>query len=198
MNITETSINRTSLSIVLFSLFILLGYNWFTMFVAISSSIATAFTAIWILGYKLNLMMLLAISLITKILVDDAVVVLKKIQRHRNMGKEKRVTSLEGRREICFSALLIILKDIVVFLSILFLQFFAANMLIQSSLVIITAALISLLVVFTLTAWSAPHIGKKDALQTRSFSRRFLLWFAKQLESFTQSKNNLALEIIAS
>jgi HAE1 family hydrophobic/amphiphilic exporter-1 len=45
----------------------------------------------WLLGYTLNLMTLLAMSLIIGILVDDATVVLENIQRHLDMKKDKRV-----------------------------------------------------------------------------------------------------------
>jgi HAE1 family hydrophobic/amphiphilic exporter-1 len=45
----------------------------------------------WLLGYTLNLMTLLAMSLIIGILVDDAVVVLENIQKHLDKGKDKRL-----------------------------------------------------------------------------------------------------------
>jgi multidrug efflux pump subunit AcrB len=57
--------------------------------VAIPTSLITAFAVMWLLGYTLNLMTLLAMSLIIGILVDDATVVLENIQRHLDMGKEK-------------------------------------------------------------------------------------------------------------
>jgi multidrug efflux pump subunit AcrB len=69
----------------------------------------------WLLGYTLNLMTLLAMSLIIGILVDDATVVLENIQRHLDMGKEKRKAAMDGRMEIGFSALSITLVDVVVF-----------------------------------------------------------------------------------
>ncbi|MEZ4996328.1 MAG: efflux RND transporter permease subunit [Bacteroidales bacterium] len=70
----------------------------------------------------LNLMTLLAMSLIIGILVDDAIVVIENIQRHLEMGKEKRTASMDGRMEIGMSAVSITLVIVVVFLPILFLQ----------------------------------------------------------------------------
>ena len=159
--------------------------NSLIVLVAIPTSLITAFAVMWLLGYTLNLMTLLAMSLIIGILVDDATVVLENIQRHLNMGKEKRKASMDGRMEIGFSALSITLVDVVVFLPILFLQVFVADMLKQFSVVVITSTLTSLLVGFTLTPWLASRIGVKEDLKPSNFFNRFLLWFERQLESFT-------------
>ncbi|MBS1776102.1 MAG: efflux RND transporter permease subunit [Bacteroidetes bacterium] len=152
--------------------------------VAIPTSLITAFGAMWLLGYTLNLMTLLAMSLVIGVLVDDATVVLENIQRHLDMGKEKRKASLDGRMEIGYSAVSITLVDVVVFVPILFLQVFVADMLKQFSVVIVVTVLTSLLVGFTLTPWLSSRIGKKDNLQPTNFFNRFLLWFEKQLNNF--------------
>jgi HAE1 family hydrophobic/amphiphilic exporter-1 len=112
-------------------------------------------------------------------------VVLENIQRHLDMEKEKRTASMDGRMEIGFSALSITLVDVVVFLPILFLQVFVADMLKQFSVVVVTSTLTSLLVGFTLTPWLASRIGKKEDLQPTNFFNRFLLGFEHQLEKFT-------------
>jgi HAE1 family hydrophobic/amphiphilic exporter-1 len=124
-------------------------------------------------------------SLIIGILVDDAVVVLENIQKHLDKGKEKRTAALDGRMEIGFAALSITLVDVVVFLPILFLQVFVADMLKQFSVVVVTSTLTSLLVGFTLTPWLASRIGTKENLKPSNFFNRFLLWFEQQLEAFT-------------
>lgn len=177
------------LAVILVSLVMLLFLRSFRnsliVLIAIPTSLVTAFAVMWLLGYTLNLMTLLAMSLIIGILVDDATVVLENIQRHLDMGKKKRVASMDGRMEIGFSALSITLVDIVVFLPILFLQVFVADMLKQFSVVVITSTLTSLLVGFTLTPWLASRIGKKEDLQPTHFFNRFLLWFEKQLDDFT-------------
>ncbi len=176
------------LAVILVSLVMLLFLRSFRnsliVLVAIPTSLITAFAVMWLLGYTLNLMTLLAMSLIIGILVDDATVVLENIQRHLDMGKEKRTAAMDGRMEIGFSALSITLVDVVVFLPILFLQVFVADMLKQFSVVVITSTLTSLLVGFTLTPWLASRIGKKEDLQPTNFFNRFLLWFEHQLEQF--------------
>lgn len=177
------------LAVILVSLVMLLFLrsfrNSFIVLVAIPTSLITAFAVMWLLGYTLNLMTLLAMSLIIGILVDDATVVLENIQRHLDMGKEKRIAAMDGRMEIGFSALSITLVDVVVFLPILFLQVFVADMLKQFSVVVVTSTLTSLLVGFTLTPWLASRIGKKEDLKPTNFFNRFLLKFEEQLEEFT-------------
>jgi len=177
------------LAVVLVSLVMLLFLRSFRnsliVIIAIPTSLVTAFAVMWLLGYTLNLMTLLAMSLIIGILVDDATVVLENIQRHLDMGKEKRTASMDGRMEIGFSALSITLVDVVVFLPILFLQVFVADMLKQFSVVVVTSTLTSLLVGFTLTPWLASRIGKKEDLKPTNFFNRFLLGFEHQLENFT-------------
>ncbi|NOQ73389.1 MAG: MMPL family transporter [Crocinitomix sp.] len=182
------------MAVILVSLVMLLFLRSFRnaliVLVAIPTSLVTAFAVMWMLGYTLNLMTLLAMSLIIGILVDDATVVLENIQRHLDMGKKKDVAAMEGRMEIGFSALSITLVDIVVFIPILFLQVFVADMLMQFSVVVITSTLTSLLVGFTLTPWMASRIGKSEDLQPTNIFNKFLLWFEKQLDNFTNWYGN--------
>jgi HAE1 family hydrophobic/amphiphilic exporter-1 len=177
------------LAVVLVSIVMLLFLrslrNSLIVIVAIPTSLVTAFAVMWLLGYTLNLMTLLAMSLIIGILVDDAVVVLENIQKHLDKGREKKTAAMDGRMEIGFAALSITLVDVVVFLPILFLQVFVADMLKQFSVVVVTSTLTSLLVGFTLTPWLASRIGKKEDLQPINVFNRFLLWFESQLEIFT-------------
>ena len=176
------------LAVILVSLVMLLFLRSFRnsliVLIAIPTSLVTAFAVMWLLGYTLNLMTLLAMSLIVGILVDDATVVLENIQRHLDMGKDKRIAAMDGRMEIGFSAISITLVDVVVFLPILFLQVFIADMLKQFSVVVITSTLTSLLVGFTLTPWLASRIGKSEDLQPTNIFNRFLLWFEHQLDQF--------------
>jgi len=170
-------------SLVMF-LFLRSYRNSLIVLISIPTSLVTAFAVMWLMGFTLNLMTLLAMSLIIGILVDDAIVVIENIQRHLEMGKEKRTASMDGRMEIGMSAVSITLVIVVVFLPILFLQVFVADMLKQFSIVVITSTLTSLLVCFTLTPWLSSRIGKKEDLQPTNFMNRFLLWFEKQLKTF--------------
>jgi len=186
----ESVVEDLIMAVILVSIVMLLFLRSFRnaliVLVAIPTSLVTAFAVMWMLGYTLNLMTLLAMSLIIGILVDDATVVLENIQRHLDMGKKKPDAAMDGRMEIGFSALSITLVDIVVFLPILFIQVFVADMLKQFSVVVITSTLTSLLVGFTLTPWMASRIGKSEDLQPTNFFNKFLLWFEVQLDAFTE------------
>jgi HAE1 family hydrophobic/amphiphilic exporter-1 len=190
----ESVVEDLIMAVILVSIVMLLFLRSFRnsliVLVAIPTSLVTAFAVMWMLGYTLNLMTLLAMSLIIGILVDDATVVLENIQRHLDMGKDKESASMEGRMEIGFSAISITLVDIVVFLPILFIQVFVADMLKQFSVVVITSTLTSLLVGFTLTPWMTSRIGKSEDLQPTNFFNKFLLWFEVQLDSFTDWYGN--------
>ncbi len=184
----ESVVDDLILAVILVSIVMLLFLRSFRnsliVLVAIPTSLVTAFAVMWMLGFTLNLMTLLAMSLIIGILVDDATVVLENIQRHLDMGKDKRDAAMEGRMEIGFSAVSITLVDVVVFLPILFLQVFVADMLKEFSIVVMTSTLTSLLVGFTLTPWMASRIGKSEDLQPTNFFNKFLLWFERQLDAF--------------
>ncbi len=184
----DSVVHDLILAVILVSIIMLLFLrswrNAIIVLVAIPTSLITAFGVMWLLGYTLNLMTLLAMSLIIGILVDDATVVLENIQRHLDMGKEKRKAAFEGRMEIGFSAISITLVDVVVFLPILFLQVFVADMLKEFSVVVITSTLTSLLVGFTLTPWLASRIGKADDIKPTNWFNKFLIWFENKLDAF--------------
>jgi HAE1 family hydrophobic/amphiphilic exporter-1 len=186
----ESVVEDLIMAVILVSIVMLLFLRSFRnaliVLVAIPTSLVTAFAVMWMFGYTLNLMTLLAMSLIIGILVDDATVVLENIQRHLDMGKDKRTAAMDGRMEIGFSALSITLVDIVVFLPILFIQVFVADMLKQFSVVVITSTLTSLLVGFTLTPWMASRMGKSEDLKPTNFFNKFLLWFEVVLDTFTE------------
>ena len=177
------------LAVLLVSLMMLLFLHSFRnsliILVAIPASLISAFAAMWLFGYTLNLMTLLAMSLIIGILVDDSIVILENIQRYLDKGVDKRTAALEGRAEIGFSAISITLVDVVVFLPIIFVQVFVADLLKQFSVVVVVSTLMSLFVSFTITPWLASKIGKREELKPTNFFNRFLLGFEKQISNLT-------------
>ena len=132
--------------------------------VALPSSIIPTFIAMYLCGFSLNLMTLMAMSLVVGILVDDSIVVLENIYRHLEMGTEKRKAALEGRNEIGFTALAITLVDVVVFLPLALAGGIIGDILREFSLVIVFSTLMSLFVSFTLTPLLASRFGKLETL----------------------------------
>jgi HAE1 family hydrophobic/amphiphilic exporter-1 len=158
--------------------------------VAIPASLISTFVVMYLLGYSLNLMTLLALSLVIGILVDDSIVVLENIHRHLHMGKPKRQAALEGRLEIGFSALAITMVDVVVFGPIALVNTSISAALRQYSLTIVTATLMSLFVCYTLTPWLASRFGKLTVLKKENWLHKPLIFFESFLEWLTSWYGN--------
>jgi len=144
--------------------------------VAIPTSIISTFIAMYFFGYSLNLMTLLAMSLVIGILVDDSIVVLENIHRHFSMGKDKRQAALDGRNEIGFAALAITMVDVVVFLPIALVGSVIGDILREFSVTIVVSTLMSLFVSFTLTPFLYSRFGKKVNLLREKWLHRPLFW----------------------
>jgi len=86
--------------------------------IAIPLCIFATFIAMKLMGFTLNNMTLLAVSLAVGVLVDDAIVVLENIYRHLKMGEDPHDAALNGRGEIGLAAIAITMADVVVFLPI--------------------------------------------------------------------------------
>ena len=160
--------------------------NAMIVLIAIPASLISTFIAMYLLGYTLNLMTLLAMSLVIGILVDDSIVVLENIYRHLQMGKGRRKAALDGRNEIGFTALAITLVDVVVFSPVVFIEGTISDILRQFSIVVVVSTLMSLLVCFTLTPWLASRLAKEVKLNPKNPFQRFLMWFENTIKSFTE------------
>ncbi len=165
--------------------------NAIIVMVAIPASLVSTYIAIYAFGFTFNLMTLLALSLVIGILVDDSIVVLENIQRHMEMGKDKRKAALEGREEIGFTAMSITLVDVVVFLPITMVDGMISDILRQFSLVVVVSTLMSLFVCFTLTPLLVSRYGKLTHPSKKKLGGRIILWVEKKIENLTQSYTSL-------
>ena len=159
--------------------------NAFIVLVSIPASLIATFIAMYLMGYTLNLMTLLAMSLVIGILVDDSIVVLENIYRHLQMGKKRRQAALDGRNEIGFTALAITLVDVVVFSPVVFIEGTISDILHQFSIVVVVSTLMSLFVCFTLTPWLASRFAQEVTLNPKNPFQAFLLWFERRVTIFT-------------
>lgn len=161
--------------------------NALIVLISIPASLISTFIVMYLLGYTLNLMTLLAMSLVIGILVDDSIVVLENIYRHLKMGKDRRVAALDGRNEIGFTALAITLVDVVVFSPVVFIDGLIADILRQFSVVVVVSTLMSLLVCFTLTPWLASRLAVEVKLNPKNLFHAFLGWFERRVLAFTDA-----------
>lgn len=159
--------------------------NSLIVLVAIPSSLISTFFIMYIFGFTLNLMTLLAMSLVIGILVDDSIVVLENIYRHLEKGEDQRTAALNGRNEIGFAALSITLVDVVVFLPLSLITGMIGNFLREYALVVVFSTLMSLLVSFTITPMLASRFTKLEHLTKKSLLGRFGLWFENIYKKIT-------------
>jgi HAE1 family hydrophobic/amphiphilic exporter-1 len=129
-------------------------------------SIIGTMTAIYFLGFTLNMMTLMALSLAVGILIDDAIVVRENIMRHLHMGKSHRQAALEGTNEIGLAVLATTFSIVAVFLPVAFMEGILGRFFLQFGVTVSVAVLISLFVSFTLdpmlsSVWYDPSVDPK-------------------------------------
>src|SRR5579872_2392911 len=125
--------------------------NAAAVLIAIPTSLFATLIVMLFLHFTLDIVSLLAMTLITGILVDDSIVVLENSERHREMGESAIRAAVNGRLEIGLAAIVITLVDVVVFVPIAFLPGIVGRFLSEFALVVVVATLSSLLVSFTIT-----------------------------------------------
>lgn len=123
----------------------------FIVLLAIPTSIISTFLVMWILGFSLNQLTLLALTLVIGILVDDSIVVIENIERHLEMKKPPMQAALEGRAEIGLAAITITLVDVVVYLPVAFTSGIIGQFFYSYGVTIAVSAMFSLFIAFTLT-----------------------------------------------
>ena len=160
--------------------------NSFIVMVAIPASLISTFTAMYLLNFSLNIISLIAMSLVIGILVDDSIVVLENIYRHMEKGKDRRKASIDGRNEISYTALSITLVDVVVFLPIAVISSMISGLLRQFTLVVVFATLLSLFVSFTITPLLASRMAKHTHFRKGSLMDKIISGFERGLTSFTE------------
>ncbi|MFA7649749.1 MAG: efflux RND transporter permease subunit [Flavobacteriaceae bacterium] len=159
--------------------------NALIVMVTIPASLIATFIGIYFMGYTLNLMSLVALSLVVGILVDDAIVVLENIHRHMEMGKNKVRAAYDGASEIGFTVVAITLVIIVVFFPITLSGDLVANIIKQFAVTVMIATAFSFLASFTLVPWLSSRFGKLEKVSDKSIFGKIILWFEGRIEAFT-------------
>ncbi len=115
------------------------------------TSVIGTFAAMYVLGFSLNNLSLMAIILAVGFVVDDAIVVLENITRHMEMGKDRMQAALEGAREIGFTVLSMTISLAAVFIPILFMQGMLGRLFREFAVTVGVAVLISGVVSLSMT-----------------------------------------------
>lgn len=135
---------------------------------AVPVSLIGSFAAMYLLGFSLNNLSLMALIIATGLVVDDAIVVLENISRHIHNGEKPLEAALKGTREVGFTLLSMNLSLVAVFISILFMGGIIERLFREFSLTLAVAVVISLLVSLTLTPMLCARWLRAEDEQSRS------------------------------
>jgi HAE1 family hydrophobic/amphiphilic exporter-1 len=177
---------------------------------ALPVSVISAFILISALGFSINVLTLMALSLSIGILIDDAIVVIENIVRHREHGEDHFTAAKNGTREIVLAVVATTLSIVAVFVPVAFMGGIIGRFFYQFGLTVAWAVLVSLFVSFTLTpmlaAWWGvePHQGIGWAPLTRTIGK-FNTWFDQQANKYrgivgwalNRRKTTLAIAVVA-
>jgi HAE1 family hydrophobic/amphiphilic exporter-1 len=141
----------------------------------------------WMCGFTINIMTLMALSLCIGLLIDDAIVVRENIVRHAAMGKGHKQAALEGTEEIGLAVLATTLTIVAVFLPVAFMGGIIGRFFYQFGVTVSAAVLLSMFVSFTLDPMLS-SIWPEDHNPHAKLNRfeRFLKWFSDWLDSLNE------------
>ena len=128
--------------------------------VAVPASLIGTFAVMYLLGYSLDNLSLMALTIATGFVVDDAIVVMENITRHLESGMEPVAAALKGAREIGFTVFSISMSLIAVFIPILMMGGIIGRLFREFAVTLSTAILISMVISLTTTPCMCAHVLK--------------------------------------
>ena len=146
-------------------------------------SLIGAFFIMYLLGFSINVLTLLAIVLATGLVVDDGIVVTENIFKKMEAGMNKHKAALEGSKEIYFAVIATSITLAIVFLPIIFLEGFVGRLFREFGIVLAGAVLISAFVSLSLTPVLNIYFAKKNPHKHS--------WFYRRTEPFFTGLENL-------
>ena len=164
-NVRKTLIEGSLLTVLIVFLFLNSWRSTIITGLTLPIAIIGTFWVMGILGFTVNMVTLMALSLCIGLLIDDAIVVRENIVRHVQMGKTAYNAAMEGTREIGLAVLATTLSIVAVFLPIGFMQGIIGKFFHEFGLTIVAAVFISMFVSFTLdpmlsSIWHDPSIHR--------------------------------------
>ena len=157
---------------------------------AVPVSLVGTFAIMYLYGFSLNNLSLMALILATGLVVDDAIVVLENISRHIDAGIAPMKAAYLGAKEVGFTLLSMNVSLVAVFLSILFMGGIIESLFREFSITLAASIVVSLVVSLTLTPmlcarWLKPHVpGTENAMQRWSnrLNERMVNGYARSLD----------------
>ncbi|MDP9782354.1 efflux RND transporter permease subunit [Pseudomonas fluorescens] len=157
---------------------------------AVPVSLVGTFAVMYLYGFSLNNLSLMALILATGLVVDDAIVVLENISRHIDEGVPPMKAAYRGAEEVGFTLLSMNVSLVAVFLSILFMGGIIESLFREFSITLAASIVVSLVVSLTLTPmlcarWLKPHVpGQENRLQrwSQRINERMVRGYATSLD----------------
>lgn len=171
--------------------------NWRTTLIpiiAIPISIIGAFFIMYLAGFSINILTLLAIVLSIGLVVDDAIVVMENIYTKIERGMPPKEAAIEGSKEIFFAVIATTITLVAVFFPIVFLQGVTGRLFREFSMVIAGAVVISSFVALTFTPMLSSKLLKRDAHEGKfyKYTEPFFVWlnnlYQSSLEKFMSKR----------
>lgn len=161
------------------------GRNAIIVMIAVPLSLVSSFIGMSLFGYTLNLMTLLAMSLVIGTLVDDAIVVLENIYRHLEMGKNRVQATIDGIKEIGLSVVSITLVLVVVFLPVALSKSMISPIIAPFAMVVVISVILSLLVAFTVVPLLTSRFAKLEHLDRKTLWGKTISVFEAGIDRFS-------------
>ncbi|MHC1780407.1 MAG: efflux RND transporter permease subunit [Bacteroidales bacterium] len=184
-SISEVKITILQAFILVILIIFLFLRNWRTTLIpilAIPVSLVGAFFIMYLAGFSINILTLLAIVLSIGLVVDDAIVVMENIYTKIERGINPKEAAIEGSKEIFFAVIATTITLVAVFFPIVFLQGVTGRLFREFSIVIAGAVLISSFVALTLTPMISSKLLKRGSTEG---------WFYTLTEPFFKGLNSL-------
>lgn len=146
---------------------------------AVPLSLLGTFAAMKLLGYTIDMLSMMAMTLSVGFVVDDAIVMLENIVRHMEMGKPRMQAALEGAREVGFTIVSMTVSLVAVFIPVLFMSGIIGRLLREFSVTISVAILISGFISLTLTPMLCSRFLRPETHEHGAFyraSENFFVW----------------------
>jgi multidrug efflux pump len=136
--------------------------------VAVPVSLVGTFAVMYLLHYSLDNLSLMALTISTGFVVDDAIVVMENITRHLEAGMKPLAAALQGAREIGFTVFSISVSLVAVFIPILMMGGIVGRLFREFAVTLSTAILVSMVISLTTTPMMCAHLLKEQAVETRN------------------------------
>ncbi|EKN3361696.1 multidrug efflux RND transporter permease subunit MdtC [Yersinia ruckeri] len=171
--VEQSLIIAITLVILVVFLFLRSGRATLIPAVAVPVSLIGTFTAMYLCGFSLNNLSLMALTIATGFVVDDAIVVLENISRHIEAGMKPLPASLLGVREVGFTVLSMSVSLVAVFIPLLLMDGLPGRLFREFAVTLSVAIGISLLISLTLTPMMCAHLLKARPERERPRIRGF-------------------------